>query len=913
RAVRRGRTSPESMYVAIPQGAGANPRCAALLDLVAAIVAAPGYEVWERAGDLRPGEGRAVALVHSPYVLIKRRDGFLAVRATRQQPGAAMEITLLKRGWDSSKGAETAQVRLRTLGPQEGSADLGILSRYGGAGGGAASSRIRAALKPVTQWVVEATWYDLHTQDGSSDSFSPEHCKLRVDERTHTWYGPASRQNHIVEGALAIWQRLGFGVIRDLLVSPQRNVAIWVIWVTHQQPLRPLLEVKRRGLLQEIRVQRTGDASRGVMPRESVEKLVGRLTHAAIVAPEGSAHLQPLYRARCASHRAIRKSRLHIGCFDRLSRGERELVLCELSTTWIRVKELKITTDASNERLARRGCEPTSLIDPSPRAIPEPTQHHERLGGTGGKGERRSKATSQDPISDGRYLVPVEVVPGDEGYPQMGLTSSPDVDGADEEVVWVGGWVAINTGEPNVDGMRELEMEKGGGVGSARTRRTHRRAHDFLKEINFDESRSEFLKRASSAAGRARSWRKEVAASTASEFESAAVRLNSKLELTTMRLKAEGAAVDASSSESDSSDEEDREQRKRRSALKQPGTGPKRSRHAESADDTDVEDKAEYGKKKSVRHDLRTELKVITPTGVALLLAAAILFKEAGVREAASFAMPTDWDDEEREAEVREEVLERLLQTKQTSSSQKGSVARDLFDAGRAEVQPGAVSANAAERAIVGPAAVAYVRREGGDVRARMRVAPEGMRADLARAVGSNTRVYAADEGATVRTSLPGVVKRMCVALVSAVQKILTRIPTRDDVGLQHLALDAERKLTAAVVAVASQLYRLSEFHDGLLRVDNVLGPTPESTLVDPRHLAIWLRRVMEASLSTHLFRLNPLGIRGVVLALSSPHLVLLDPWRLSALRRCPCLAQGWVCLFPLAAGVVPPLPTVQL
>lgn len=107
---------------------------------------------------------------------------------------------------------------------------------------------------------------------------------------------------------------------------------------------------------------------------------------------------------------------------------------------------------------------------------------------------------------------------------------------------------------------------------------------------------------------------------------------------------------DASSSESDSSDEEDREQRKRRSALKQPGTGPKRSRHAESADDTDVEDKAEYGKKKSVRHDLRTELKVITPTGVALLLAAAILFKEAGVREAASFAMPTDWDDEEREA-----------------------------------------------------------------------------------------------------------------------------------------------------------------------------------------------------------------------------------------------------------------------
>lgn len=53
--------------------------------------------------------------------------------------------------------------------------------------------------------------------------------------------------------------------------------------------------------------------------------------------------------------------------------------------------------------------------------------------------------------------------------------------------------------------------------------------------------------------------------------------------------------------------------------------------------------------------------------------------------------------------------------------------------------------------------------------------------------------------------------------------------------------------MRAALMAVASPLYRLSEFYDGLLRVDNVLDPQPESTLVDPRRLAIWLRRVIEA------------------------------------------------------------------
>lgn len=48
-----------------------------------------------------------------------------------------------------------------------------------------------------------------------------------------------------------------------------------------------------------------------------------------------------------------------------------------------------------------------------------------------------------------------------------------------------------------------------------------------------------------------------------------------------------------------------------------------------------------------MRLDPRTELKAITLKGVETLRAAAIIFKEAGVREAASFTKPTDWDDEE--------------------------------------------------------------------------------------------------------------------------------------------------------------------------------------------------------------------------------------------------------------------------
>ncbi|KAL3895495.1 MAG: hypothetical protein SGPRY_013498 [Prymnesium sp.] len=74
-------------------------------------------------------------------------------------------------------------------------------------------------------------------------------------------------------------------------------------------------EVKRLGLLQDIAAQRPGGEHGGVVPREAVEKLVGRLTHVAVVAPEGNAHLQPLYRVRCATYRTTKKSKLPNGFF----------------------------------------------------------------------------------------------------------------------------------------------------------------------------------------------------------------------------------------------------------------------------------------------------------------------------------------------------------------------------------------------------------------------------------------------------------------------------------------------------------------------------------------------------------------------------------------------------------------------
>lgn len=81
--------------IATSQEAKTSPHSAAFAP-TAAIVAAPGYEAQERAGDLRLDAGIAtIELVQRPYALVKRRDGrSLAVRTTRRLPACAVEIGL---------------------------------------------------------------------------------------------------------------------------------------------------------------------------------------------------------------------------------------------------------------------------------------------------------------------------------------------------------------------------------------------------------------------------------------------------------------------------------------------------------------------------------------------------------------------------------------------------------------------------------------------------------------------------------------------------------------------------------------------------------------------------------------------------------------------------------------------------
>ncbi|KAL3928780.1 MAG: hypothetical protein SGPRY_002248, partial [Prymnesium sp.] len=206
-----------------------------------------------------------------------------------------------------------------------------------------------------------------------------------------------------------------------------------------------------------------------------------------------------------------------------------------------------------------------------------------------------------------------------------------------------------------------------------------------------------------------------------------------------------------SSSEMDSSGVEETAP-PRKSALKNAQRGAGKRQRADSEGETDVEDRSGHNKK-SVRLDPRTELKAITPKGVETLHAAAVLFKEASRREAASFVLPEDWEDaEERDAyegragraidrlktmlaeewpgqgrsrdmeelrELREEVMDKLLRIGAAAAPARQNLARALFApsygeassiaapeekggsgaaALSAEQQPGAVSADVAER-----------------------------------------------------------------------------------------------------------------------------------------------------------------------------------------------------------------------
>lgn len=67
-------------------------------------------------------------------------------------------------------------------------------------------------------------------------------------------------------------------------------------------------ELKRLGLLQDMRSVLAVAEAGGSVCRKEVEKLVGRLSHLAQVEAEGNAYLQPLYRLERA-RRPIRKKK----------------------------------------------------------------------------------------------------------------------------------------------------------------------------------------------------------------------------------------------------------------------------------------------------------------------------------------------------------------------------------------------------------------------------------------------------------------------------------------------------------------------------------------------------------------------------------------------------------------------------
>lgn len=207
--------------------------------------------------------------------------------------------------------------------------------------------------------------------------------------------------------------------------------------------------------------------------------------------------------------------------------------------------------------------------------------------------------------------------------------------------------------------------------------------------------------------------------------------------------KEDRSSASTQTSESESSENEERPTKRRSATRSRKGdVWKRRGRPEESGRETDMEDREEQRRRKKVRLDPKTELRAITPRGVEPLPAAAILFKEAGIREAASFTMPEDWEDaEERGAyegmagraisrlkavlgahwpleerlrsaddlrEAREEVLEQLVATKEVAAggAARRGVVRDLFDAGP-EVGAEGVSAGMEKEGDSGAAALA--------------------------------------------------------------------------------------------------------------------------------------------------------------------------------------------------------------
>lgn len=111
---------------------------------------------------------------------------------------------------------------------------------------------------------------------------------------------------------------------------------------------------------------------------------------------------------------------------------------------------------------------------------------------------------------------------------------------------------------------------------------------------------------------------------------------------------------------------------------------------------------------------------------------------------------------------------------------------------------PGAVTSDVAARLHARACELSFNR--GDEVGAGIRWAPASLRADLARAVGSNAKVNASGESGRERTTLPVIVKSMCDALVDQVQAALMALSAEDESGSQYLSPGAARRLAAEAV-----------------------------------------------------------------------------------------------------------------
>ncbi|KAL3898629.1 MAG: hypothetical protein SGPRY_012804 [Prymnesium sp.] len=172
-----------------------------------------------------------------------------------------------------------------------------------------------------------------------------------------------------------------------------------------------------------------------------------------------------------------------------------------------------------------------------------------------------------------------------------------------------------------------------------------------------------------------------------------------------------------------------------------------------------------------------------------------------------------------------------------------------------ADAQPGAVSADVAERLHEAARAGQIQVAPGGDVGAGIRMVTEQLRADLARAVGSNGRVDAAGDHLADRASPPSTVRYMCSTLVSQVQRALRDLPANDEAGLRSISSEVTRKLAAAAVIGR---FRVKEY----VRETRapMLGSTaPSTNSLEELQEARCLMRVALQSVRAALF-----GVRGV-------------------------------------------------